>query len=267
LEHFNVHRDHVGHLIYDDDGIRFIQNLIHCSEGEAEIYRKAFAKKNGVKMQEFESKIKFHPRKEEILRELSYFALYSFCHAHAMSYGNLVWALGYEKVRQPQKFWWSALNHAQSMYRPWVHVQESKKVGLVFKSFGRGGWRLEGNQLHSVIPEEVGDGWCQYAKRGYWTSNRFMPDMWQTSSGNFYKFRGLIAAGRHHTVAGRDITFITIGTDTGKYLDLIVDGLLDYDKYDILEGCGNFNGKSVKVDNYKFTFLSKTPYQKLLFMN
>jgi len=265
LERFHSHRDHVGHLIYDDDGIRFIKDLIHCSEGEAEIYRKAFAKKNGNKMREFEEKIKYHPNKDQILNELSYFALYSFCHAHAMSYGNLVWALGYEKVRQPQKFWWAALNHAQSMYRPWVHVQEAKRVGLKFMGFGRGGWKLVGDELFPVISEDCGDGWSQYSKRGYWTSHRFMPDMWQRNDGNFYKFRGLIAAGRHHTVAGRDITFVTIGTNTGRYLDLIIDGLIDYDKYDIIEGYGYFNGKSIKVNKPNFISLPKNHYQKMLF--
>jgi error-prone DNA polymerase len=265
LEQWNAERNHIGHAIYDDDGIRFIQKLLDCSEGEAEIYRKAFGKKDPVKTAEFAERIKYHPKKHDIMQELNYFALYSFCHAHATSYGNLVWALGYEKVRQPQKFWWAALNHAQSMYRPWVHIQEAKKAGLIFKSFGRGGWELIGNELHAKITEDVGDGWCQYAKRGYWTSNRFMPDMWQKNSGTFYHFRGLIAAGRHHTVAGRDITFITIGTGTGRYLDLILDGLLDYDKYDVLEGSGYFNGKSIKADHYNFVSLPKNPYQKLLF--
>jgi error-prone DNA polymerase len=265
LDRFHSYRDHVGHLIYDDDGIRFIQNLLLCSEGEAEMYRKAFAKKNGEKMREFEEKIKYHPEKQNILNELSYFALYSFCHAHATSYGNLVWALGYEKVRQPKRFWWAALNHAQSMYRPWVHIQEAKKAGLKFMGFGRGGWRLIGDELHPNIPENCGDGWYQFAKRGYWTSNRFMPDMWQRNSGSFYTFRGLIAAGRHHTVAGRDITFVTVGTGTGKYLDLIVDGLIDYDKFHIVEGEGFFNGKSVKVNRPNFLTLPKNPYQKMLF--
>jgi len=265
LERFHKFRDNQGHVIYDDDGIRFIQKLLNCSEGEAEIYRKAFGKKDGQKIAEFEQNLKFHPKKDEILRELGYFALYSFCHAHATSYGNLAWALGYEKVRQPKKFWWSALNHAQSMYRPWVHVQEAKNVGLKFMAFGRGRWELNGDGLHPEIIENCSDGWYQYKKRGYWTSNRFMPGMGQQNNKSFFKFKGLIAAGRHHTVAGRDITFITIGTDTGRYLDLILDGLIDYDKFDILEGEGVFNGKSVKVDRYNLIQISPEPAQKFLY--
>lgn len=265
LEQWNNHRNHNGHAIYDDDGIRFIQSLLNCSEGEAELYRKGFGKKDPAKIQDFMEKIKHHPNRDNILNELNYFALYSFCHAHATSYGNLVWALGYEKVRQPKKFWWSALNHAQSMYRPWVHVQEAKKVGLKFADFGRGGWKLIGDELHPLIKEDRGDGWHQYSKRGYWTSDRFMPDMWHKSNGNYFKFRGLIAAGRHHTVHGRNITFITIGTATGSYLDLIIDDIVDYDKYDIVQGEGYYNGKSIKADKFKLTALPKEPAQKLLF--
>jgi DNA polymerase-3 subunit alpha/error-prone DNA polymerase len=267
LEQWNNFRNHHGHAIYDDDGIRFIQSLISCSESEAELFRKGFGKKDPKKIEEFAERIKYHPRKNEIMQELNYFALYSFCHAHATSYGNLVWALGYEKVRQPKKFWWSAINHAQSMYRPWVHVQEAKKVGLKFASFGRGSWNLDGDWLIPEIKENCDDGWYQYKKRGYWTSNRFMPGMFHQSNKNYFKFKGLIAAGRHHTVHGRHITFLTIGTATGSYLDLILDNLVDYERYDIIEGEGFHNGKSIKVDKFNFVSLPAEPAQKLLFNN
>lgn len=252
LEQFHQKRSHDGHLIYDDDGIYFIQKLLNCSEAEAELYRKAFGKKKQEKISEFLEKIKYHSNRKEIAKELSYFGLYSFCHAHAMSYGQLVWALAYEKARQPQKFWLSALNHAQTMYRPWVHVQESKKAGLKFMGFGKGPWKLIGEKLYPKHEESIGDGWSQFYRRGYWISDRFMPGMFEKWKNNFVEFRGLIATGRHHRVNQRDITFVTIGTNTGKYLDLIFEGSKNYDKYDIVEGSGLFQNNSVQVSNFQF---------------
>jgi len=268
LEQFHKSRDHRGQLIYDDDGIFFIQKLLNCSESEAELYRKAFGKKKQDVINEFESRIKYHPNKSEIMKELGYFSLYSFCHAHATSYGELVWALAYEKTRQPKRFWWSALNHAQSMYRPWVHVQEAKKVGLKFMGFGRGPWILVGDELHPTYPEESSNGWYQYKKRGYWISNRFMPGMKFYHMGNGkVHFKGLIATGRHHTVGDRDITFITVGIETGQYKDLILSGPKPYDRFDIIEGIGVLKNNSIAVESHQFHSIQQDPAQKLLFVN
>lgn len=264
IEKFHENRISRGNMIYDDDGIVFIQKLLNCSESEAELYRKAFAKKNQVKIAEFESRLGNHPDKVSILRELGYYSLYSFCHAHAMSYGYLVWALAYEKTRQPHKFWCSALNHAQSMYRPWVHVQEAKLVGLQFAYFGKGPWKLENGFLYPSVCEPQTNGWTQYLKRGYWISNRFMPDMYFRRLNNKVYFKGLIAAGRHH---GKDkiITFVTIGTDIGKYHDLVLDGDYEFDKFDIVEGCGEMNNGSILVNKFVFHKIEKQNKQLFLF--
>ena len=82
LDQYHSNRNHEGNLVYDDDGIRFIQKLLNCSESEAEVYRKAFGKKKEDKIAEFAERIKYHPKKYAILKELGYFGLYSFCHAH-----------------------------------------------------------------------------------------------------------------------------------------------------------------------------------------
>jgi DNA polymerase-3 subunit alpha/error-prone DNA polymerase len=265
-KHLAIEKYHQNdqNMIYDDDGIVFIQNLINCSESQAELYRKAFAKKQQGKIAEFANLIAHRPDKEYILRELGYYGLYSFCHAHAMSYGYLVWALAYEKTRQPQKFWWSALNHAQSMYRPWVHVQEAKQAGLKFAHFGKGPWTLEHNVLHPNIYESPNNGWSQYLERGYWISNRFMPNMYFRSQRGRIYFKGLIATGRHH---GKDkiVTFVTIGTQTGIYHELILEGQHEFDKYDTIEGQGNLVNGSILVDQFTFEKVKAPSKQLYLF--
>jgi error-prone DNA polymerase len=245
LETWRQTRSTKGHLVFDEDGINLIRELLICSESEAEVYRRGFAKEDENTIKDFAVRIQYLPDWPKIVKELSYYALYSFCKAHATAYGYLVWALAYEKTRQRQKFWLAALNHAASMYRPWVHVQEAKYEGLKLENFGQGGfWHLEGDRLTNSKPDKTqGDGWHQYRKRNYWISNRFMPNCYFDGR----RFRGLIATGRHHTVGGREITFLTIGFKTGHYLDLTCRGLLAYDAWDGVEGEGHRQGESFTV--------------------
>jgi DNA polymerase III alpha subunit len=256
LRQLRQHGNYLGQMVYDDDGIFYIRDLLNCSESEAELYRNAFSKKKYDKIAEFIEKTKYHPNQAQIVNDLNRFSLYSFCRAHAVNYGQLVWALAYEKAHQPFKFWCSVLNHAESMYRPWVHVQEAKAAGLVFGAFGKGPWKLDGNVLTPSIVEERGKGLWQYNRRGYWISEKFMPGCFCERNGNQVKFRGLIATGRHHGVDKRKITFMTVGYDTGKYLELVLNGYVHYSSYDFVEGEGSINSTSVKVNNFR---LHKAP--------
>lgn len=258
---FHARRD--GSLVYDDDAILMIQRAVGCSESEAEVFRKAFAKQDAEKMGAFSRMLGRHPQRDAIMRQLGYLKLYSFCRAHATSYGNLVWALAYEKVRQPHRFWAAALNHAQTMYKPWVHHQQAKAAGLKFAAFGRGPWHLEGVHLVPSRREHGEDGWSQYARRGYWISDRFMPGMYAKYRDSRCGFRGLIAAGRHHVAGGREITFVTLGVETGRFLDIVIDGVHDFESSEILEGEGLESGRVIIC--HRFSFHSVARPQKSLF--
>lgn len=265
VNEFHHSGGHAGHIVYDDDGIYEIQRLLGCSESEAEVYRKYFSKGNERGIAEFLSRLSSHPEKTEVEKKLRHFALYSFCKAHAMSYGNLVWALAYEKARNPKKFWLSTLNHAQSMYKPWVHVQQSKAAGLKFGGFGRGPWRLEGDTLIPTFYDATGDGWSQYNRRGYWISQRFMPGMFCERDGSKVKFKGLIATTRTHTASGRCLTFITVGTATNHFLDIVIDGLHDLGKSDVVSGIGHIVDGSVQCHEFEFGQAINRPRQLELF--
>lgn len=254
-------RDRSSGIVYDDDGIAMIQRSLNCSESDAELYRRSFCKKDEAGIAEFKSRISHHPMASEICRQLGYFSLYSFCKAHARSYGDLVWALGYEKSRQPKRFWWSALNHAQSMYRPWVHAQEAKLSGLRFDSFGSGPWGLDGDSLVPSKPESSGDGWSQFERRGWWTSPRFMPGMFSRVNGDRVSFRGLIATGRFHSVGGRKITFVTLGVGYGQYLDVVLEGEHDFDRHEVLSGFGLRRNRSVSCSSFEFGSACESPRQ------
>lgn len=237
-----------GHVVTDDDAIEMIQEVIGCTESEAELYRKAFSKENEQKTKEFSERLGDHPIREWLLHNLKYLSLYSFCRGHSISLGRIAWALACEKARQPKKFWLAALNHAQTMYRPWVHVQEAKLAGLKFGNFGRGPWKLSGDILLCENPDYYTDGWYQFKKRGYWTSDRFMPNMRLETNGSNVYFKALIATGRHHTAYDRQITYLTIGYDTGKFAEVTIDKLFMYDLWDGVEGTGRFENGTILVD-------------------
>jgi hypothetical protein len=136
------------YLIYDDDAIDYIQRMLNCDESIADTFRKAFAKNNKEKKQEFLDKLAIvHPGLTDDERimihdQLNRLNNYSFCKSHAYSYARLVYALAYQKVHNPHLFWLAALNNCHSSYRRWVHFREAARAGLEI-TYGRGPWKLE----------------------------------------------------------------------------------------------------------------------------
>jgi DNA polymerase III alpha subunit len=111
----NIHK----YLIYDDDAITYISDLIKCPESIADTYRKAFTKNKYKKVQIFKNILNdlydSNDDKNFIIDRLSNLRKYSFCKSHAYSYAKLVLALTYQKKYNPQLFWLATLNHCRSM--------------------------------------------------------------------------------------------------------------------------------------------------------
>jgi len=64
--------------------------------------------------------------------QMAKFNAYSFCRAHAASYGLLAYAGAYLRTHYPLEFWVSALNNNQSMYPHRVYVEQAKRDGIKF---------------------------------------------------------------------------------------------------------------------------------------
>ncbi len=64
--------------------------------------------------------------------QMAKFNEYSFCRAHAASYGVLSYASVWLKTHYPLEFWTSALNNNQSMYHPRVYVESCKRDHISF---------------------------------------------------------------------------------------------------------------------------------------
>lgn len=175
----------IDYLIFDDDAIQYIARLLDISEGEADVYRKAFAKNRLGKKQEFLGRLKAtypdweQEKLEMVIMLLEQLQAYSFCKSHAISYAKLVWALAYQKVYNPKKFWLAALNNCNSSYRRWVHFREAANVGIKL-TIGKRPWKMKndmivGGSVQLRFKEDpVGDYW----KYGYWTTEEFLPDMY-----------------------------------------------------------------------------------------
>lgn len=227
-------------IVFEDDAIRMISGLLGISESEADYYRKGFAKMKSDVINDFLSKIHNHPDKDTILLDLSQLREFSLCKAHAVSYGKMVWALAYQKAHNPHKFWESTLNHAQSMYRHWVHVEEAKGSGLNVV-VGKGDFVLEGDTLYpknSQLRLLEEDPRAEYKKYKCWSGFYFPKFSYFRDNNRIVEFSGLIGTSRRMKKGkGETVTFVTIGTPKGIF-DVVIDGYFSLSKYDYVEGVG-----------------------------
>ena len=254
------------YLIYDDDAITYIKDLINCPESVADTYRKAFSKNKYKQISIFKTLLDDLYNKEQtetVIDRLSNLKKYSFCKSHAYSYAKLVWSLAYQKYYDPINFWLATLNHCHSMYRSWVHFQCAKQH--IELTLGKKPWTVRNNKLVSKFKKsnEVLTKEEQYKKYGYWTSNDYLIDSYinvETTNENLLniKFKGLIACGRQYNNYNSKLTFITIGYIKDKFVELVIDGICYFGSYDYIEGSGIIkNPKSriyestINVINYK----------------
>jgi DNA polymerase III alpha subunit len=213
-------------IVFEDDAIELISEILGCDQYTADMWRRAFAKKDEEKIFEFMVLVGDHPKKEEIflaLRELSHFGL---CRAHAINLGRLIWALAYQKAHNPEQFWRAALKHCHGSYARWVYWQEAKLAGAV-PAISEGG---EVAELRAM---------------GRWSSHRFIPACQERRGPGTVEFCGLVANYRVFKADRKKyITFVTLGTGNGRYLDVIVPHAISFHDQPILWGQGKLGYKN-----------------------
>jgi hypothetical protein len=194
---------------------------------EADMYRRAFAKKNEEKVMEFMARLGDHPQRDDIRQEMQSLAGFGLCRAHAVNLGRLIWALAYHKAHNPREFWRAVLKHCQGSYARWVYRNEAKRAGWDLRDLGFDNWIME-------------DPVASFQEHGCWNSPGFLPHM---GVRNLYldqfEFAGIVANSR---VFRRDkqryIHFITLGVGEGEYVDLIVDNPIKYSPDSVIVGQG-----------------------------
>lgn len=214
-------------IVCEDDAIERIMKLIGVSAYEADMYRRAFAKKNEEKVMEFMNRLGDHPLKDDIYREMLNLSGFGLCRAHAVNLGRLIWALAYQKAHNPKAFWRAVLMHCQGSYARWVYRNEAKRAGWDLRDLGFSNWIVE-------------DPVASFKEHGAWNSPGFLPGMGvQGLYSEYYQFAGIVANSR---VFKRDrqqyIHFITLGVGEGEYVDLIVDRPVKYNNGSVIVGQG-----------------------------
>ena len=214
-------------IVYEDDAIRKIAKLIDCDMYEADMYRRAFAKRDEQKVMQFMERMGESENKEQIIQELYGLGSFGLCRAHAVNLGRLIWALAYQKAHNPKEFWRAALKHCQGSYKRWVHKTEAKNAGWDLRELGYPNGITESPQQ-------------QYKRHGYWTQPEFMPNMFvQETWGDRVNFAGLVANGRvFRGEGGRYVTFVTLGVNNGEYVDVTIKKPFGYKDTDVVVGSG-----------------------------
>jgi len=195
-------------VVFEDDAIEIIASLIDIDMYEADMYRRAFAKKNDEKIMEFMERLGNHPKKKEAMAALQQLGGFGLCRAHAVNLGRLIWALAYQKAHNPKEFWAACIKHCEGSYRRWVYQSEAHRHG---------------------IPTQNG-----------WWKNGFIPALGVRSQWlDRVEFSGLVANGRvYKGNKGRYVTFVTLGTDYGEYIDVVIHKPFAYRDGDVIHGTG-----------------------------
>jgi DNA polymerase III alpha subunit len=224
-------------IVCEDDAIEKIMRLIGVNAYEADMYRRAFAKRNEEKVMEFMARLGDHPDRVAIRAEMQSLSGFGLCRAHAVNLGRLIWALAYQKAHNPREFWKAVLRHCQGSYARWVYRNEAKRAGWDLRDLGFDNWITE-------------DPVAAFLEHGCWNSPGFLPGMGVRNLYlDHYEFAGIVANSRvFRRDRNRYIHFITLGVGEGEYVDLIVDNPIKYHAHSVLVG----NGKICHKDRSQF---------------
>lgn len=247
---------HKQGLVYDEDAIELICRVINVDSFEADMYRRAFVKRNEEIMWQLLSRIGEHPEREELMHLLSNMDGFGLCKAHAVNLGRLIYAQAYERFHNPQRFWLAVLQNACSMYRPWVHMEGAKRAGWQIQGRKRP-WLVRDNVLYNLnwqVP--LFESHCdQMLSQGFWTHDTFMPGCYYQQMGDRASFCGLVATHRqYHKGKGEYVTFATLGTGRGEFVEVVLTGAASLKHVAVVEGQGRVNvqGNTWSVDAARY---------------
>ena len=228
------------HTVYEDDAIQRIAKLIGCDHYEADMWRRAFAKKNEEKVMEFYEIVGKHPNKEEIIDDLRQLSNFGICRAHAINLGRLIWALAYEKAHNPREFWRAAIKHCKGSYKHWVYHREALLSSA--KQYG------------ADIVSELDE----LQQSGKWSNPGFIPGTFVKRQPGKAVFCGLVANSRVFKGENGYVTFVTLGVGNGEYIDITLKRPLNTRKTPFVMGHGflRMNNRTEFIDVKQFQGLS-----------
>lgn len=257
-------------IVFDDDAIAFIKNILpKITDDDADMYRRGFAKQKQSIIQSFMRQFNKERtdlsdnEKKKIICKLDSLRHYGFCKGHATAFAHLVWGLAYQKAHNPKQFWVSTLTHTRGSYNRWVWYRDAKINGKIELSFSLRRfpeWDIiknklvekDSNKYQTLIHSDKFSIEEQFNRFGYWLNNQFYPNCYFEKNGKTCFFKGLIAIGKRT----KDVTYLTIGYDNDKFLDLVVSKSIDWGEINLIEGVGeiiknNLNQNVISVDQFR----------------
>src|SRR5262249_11684557 len=131
-----------GVLLYEEDVRGVAGALADWTLAEGDLFRRALVGAKSAEEREpvrrlFLARLAERGVDESVARaaweDLSRFAAYAFCKAHAAGYGVLAYQAGYFKARWPAAFAVALLANHAGMYPLWVHVADAERHGVRFR--------------------------------------------------------------------------------------------------------------------------------------
>lgn len=132
-------RDTYGVMLYQEDTLKVANAIAGMSLAEADSLRRAMTKKRSPRemaknMAAFLERAVAHgvdsAVAEEIWGLIANFAKYSYCKAHACTYGEIAYQCTYLKAHYPAEFLSSVLTNRGGFYHPAVYMEEARRLGI-----------------------------------------------------------------------------------------------------------------------------------------
>jgi DNA polymerase III alpha subunit len=128
-----------GVMVYQEDVIKVCHHFAGLDLADADVLRRAMSGKFRSKKEFERITQRFHDNcrqkgypeaiTNEVWRQISSFAGYSFSKAHSASYAVESFQSLYLKAHFPQEFMVAVINNFGGFYRSWVYVNEAKRCG------------------------------------------------------------------------------------------------------------------------------------------
>jgi len=128
-----------GVMLYQEDILRVASAVAGMTLAEGDELRRAMTKKRSpeemakISRRFVEKAVKNgvpQPTAVEIWAQIANFSAYSYCKAHACTYGQLAYRCAYLKAHYPAEFLASVLSNRGGFYYPAVYVEEARRCGL-----------------------------------------------------------------------------------------------------------------------------------------
>ena len=131
--------DTYGIMVYQEDVLKVAHAVAGMNLTEADALRRAMSKQRSPRemaksMKRFLQRAQANGVDEAtaqaIWELIANFAAYSYCKAHAASYGEIAYQCAYLKAHYPAEFLAAVLSNRGGFYGPAVYLEEAKRMGI-----------------------------------------------------------------------------------------------------------------------------------------